>query len=285
MPGLPKCLSLTMLACTWLFSTSPDASWAQLSISLDDDVVRLQDGNKPPLVVKPGQSFGGQLTSRGFQGVMSGPAGTQAVTPAMTMANPFRDAPPAMPRPLKIKAGDLMLTLPMTAPAMNADRTAKPALTRQKLQTMRMLVRTKAPSAMQQVDKLLQSHSPDADLLQLKALLMLQAGKQREAAAFVYDAMAMDTTAGWDWAMLRSSLPDREAATMLSRLLQQDQRERPALEHDFLMAWWEHMLGHRPESLSMMQRAAQARPSDPVFQKMLSIWTEPAADASTAPQP
>jgi hypothetical protein len=280
--SFPKSVPLSLLGCTWLISLSPVAAHAQLSISLDDDVV-LQDGNKPPLVVKPGQSFGGTLTTSGFQGVMTGPKGTQMVTPAMPLANPFRDPVGARPQSLKINAGDVSLTVPMAAP--QPDMTVKPMLPRQKLQAVRTMARTKVPAAMPQVDKLMRVHAPDPDLLQLKALLLMQAGQHREAAAMVYDAMAMDAKACWTWPMLRSSVPDQDAATVLYRLLKQHQREQPSLEHDFLMAWWERMLDHRPEALAMLQRAVKARPKDAVFAKMLDVWSESADDLPPAVMP
>jgi hypothetical protein len=277
--SLPKSVPLSLLGCTWLFSLTPVVTHAQLSISLDDDVV-LQDGNKPPLVVKPGQSFGGTLTTSGFQGVMTGPKGTQKVMPAMP-ANPFREPQATKSQSLTINAGDVSLTLPMAAPAT----VDKPALPRQRLQAVRNLVRTKAATAMPQVDKLMRAHAPDAELMQLKALLLMQAGRHREAAAYAYDAMAMDPKAVWNWSMLRSNLPDQNAATVLYRLMKQEQREQPSLEHDFLMAWWERMLDHRSESMAMMQRVAKACPKDPVFAKMVDLWSEPADELPPAAMP
>jgi len=279
--SLPKSVPLSLLGCTWLFSLTPVVAHAQLSISLDDDVV-LQDGNKPPLVVKPGQSFGGTLTTSGFQGVMTGRKGMQKVMPAMP-ANPFREtqAAKSQSQSLTIDAGDVSLTLPMAAPAT----VDKPALPRQRLQAVRTLVRTRAATAMPQVDKLMQAHAPDAELMQLKALLLMQAGRHREAAAYAYDAMATNPQAVWNWSMLRSNLPDQTAATVLYRLMKQEQRDQPSLEHDFLMAWWERMLDHRPESMAMMQRVAKARPKDPVFAKMVDLWSEPADDLPPAAMP
>jgi hypothetical protein len=283
MPPCPPWLSLTVLASTWLLSMRPDSASAQLSISVDDDV-QLQNGDQPPLVVKPGQAFAGRLTPRGFEGVMSGPAGTTAVKPQAMPANPFRDPMKTTSQPLTIKAGDVALTLPMTTPAM-PEKTAKPMLSPQKRDAMRMRLRAEAAKAMPQLDKLMQAHAADADLLQMKAFLLMQMGRHREAAAFVYDAMAMDADALWDWHRLRSTVADREQAVMLYRLLQKAQRDKSSLELDFLMASWEHMLGHREEAAAMMNRAVQARPKDPVFQSMFDRWSAATADTPPATQP
>jgi hypothetical protein len=270
MSRFPRSVCCSLLGCTWLLSLAPVAAQAQLNLAIgDDDVVTLQNGSAPPLVVKPGQSFGGTLTSKGFQGVMTGPQGTQRVTPqAMppSTANPFRDAPVAK-KPLKINAGGVSLTLPM-APEPAAEM---PALPRQKLQMARNLVRMSAPTARKELEKLMRAHAPDADLLQLMALVLMQAERDREAAACVYDALQMD--ACWTWSTLRTSLPDKDAATMMYRRLQRMALEQPSLERDVLLAWWERMLDHRPEAMVAMQRAAAARPHDALFLRLMSAWS------------
>lgn len=274
--------SWSLLGCTWLISFSPVVARAQLDLVIDDDdVVTVRSGSAAPLIVKPGQSFGGQLTPQGFQGVLAGPKGVARVTPhaaPMPAGNPFRDAPVMASTPLTIHAGGVSLTLP---PAKEPP--AKPPLPWQKLEAARKLVRMASPTARAQLEKLMQDHAPDADLMQLTALVLMQAGRDRDAAACVYDALQWD--ACWTWPTLRSSLPDKDAVTMMYRRARQMAREQPSLEHDFLLAWWERMLNHRPEALAALQRAAAARPNDPLFLRLVSAWSEADTDAPPAAMP
>jgi hypothetical protein len=254
---------------------------AQLSISLDDDAVQIQNGTTPPLVVGPGQSFGGTLTPQGFQGVMSGPKGTSKVTPRPMMANPFRDPPKSSrTQPMQIKAGDVSLTLPLAAMPMPA----KGMMPRHKLMPVRDLMqKSDYAAARKQLDKLERDYAPDAEFWQLKALVMLELHDDLEAAACVYDALAAGQP--WDWAALKTALPHKEAATQRYRWLQRTAREKPAMHRHFLLAWWERMLDHQPESLRAL-RSAMAMREDPLFVRLHREWSAlPEDDAPPAVEP
>ena len=117
---------IPLMSCLGLASAACPPVQAQLAISLDDQGgVSLQNGSQPPLVVGPGQSFGGTLTPNGFQGVMSDSQGQMRKMPA-GVKNPFRDARPAAPRtasqPLQINAGGISISLPGVSAPMRKRR-------------------------------------------------------------------------------------------------------------------------------------------------------------------
>jgi hypothetical protein len=282
MPRLNSTPFTSALSCLCLLAGFGSVAQAQLSISLDDGGVQIQNGTTPPLVVGPGQSFGGTLTPQGFQGVMTGPKGTTRVTPKPTMTNPFRDAAEALiAQPMRIKAGDVSLTLPLATAPTPAARAAMP---RAKLMAVReLLQKADYAAAKKQLDRLQRDYAVDAEFCQMKALAMLQMHDEREAAACVYDALAMAPC--WDWTALRMALPDKTAATQMYRRLQQTAREKPALHRHFLLAWWERMLDHRPESLAALQAALELH-HDPLFLRLQREWTAtPEDDAPPAVQP
>jgi len=260
------------VGCAW-FAATAGVSHAQLAISLDDNGVQVQNGSSPPLVVGPGQSFGGTLTPQGFQGVMSGPKGTKLVTPPA--ANPFREAPAATsPQRLQIQAGGVSVSLPTASSPMS-----KPVPMAKLMALREMLRKADYPAAQREMKSMMKDYAPDAEMLQMKALLMLHLKHDREAAECVYDALAMGPA--WDWAMLRSAMPSKDAAMELYRRLQMTSREQPSLHADFLLAWWEHMLGHRPESLRALRSALAARPNDPLMMRLSQQWS--AMDEDDAP--
>lgn len=268
MPRLYTNSLFPAMSCLCVLASFNSVAHAQLSISLDDDGVQIQNGTTPPLVVGPGQSFGGTLTPQGFQGVMAGPKGTTKVMPQPMMANPFRDAPLAGAQPMQIKAGDVSLTLPLRTMPMAAAKAPMPA---QKLLLAREMMRkADYPAARKHLDKLQRDYASNAEFCQMKALVMMQLRDEREAAACVYDALSMGPP--WDWTALRSAMPDKEAATQLYRQTKQKAQEKPALHRHFLLAWWERMLDHKPESMQALRSAMELQ-HDPLFLRLHKEWS------------
>jgi hypothetical protein len=275
---------IPVLGCVWLASGAWQPANAQLSINLDDaGGVTLQNGGQPPLVVGPGQSFGGTLTTNGFQGVMSDAQGVRQVQPGLK--NPFRGALPSAPaasQPLQINAGGISLSLPgIAAPPAMPRMVRSEALTAANFAAARQLARTAEPEiAMTEVERVLARSPSDPDLLQLKAVLLMQEDQAQSAAACAYDALAHGQC--WTWPTLRSCFATREAAERMYRSLQLEMRDKPSVEQAFLMAWWERMLGHPREAASAMERAMKMAPRDPVMARLHDEWSA-ALDAEVPP--
>lgn len=244
---------------------------AQLAISLDDGGVSVQNGNQPPLVVGPGQSFGGTLTPNGFQGVISDSRGTRTLQPGMM--NPFMDArskKPLKSQPMKINAGGITVALPGTvAPPAIAAEPMTPA----QWAMLKQMARTAEPMAvLAEVDQMLLRSPSNPDLLQLKAMMLMREYRPKEAAACVYETLAQDTV--WTWPMLRSCFATREKAEAMYRDMQREMQEKPLAERQFVMAWWERMLRHDRQAVECLELAMEAYPADRLMPKLYEIWSE-----------
>jgi hypothetical protein len=272
---------IPVLGCVWLNSAPWQPAQAQLAINVDDSGVSLQNGDQAPLVVGPGQSFGGTLTPHGFQGVLSDSSGgVRKVQPGMM--NPFRDARPtrpAAPQGLQINAGGISVSLPGAAPA---PRMTKPEpLSPAQFAALRHLARTTEPSAvLAEVDRMLLRSPGHSDLLQLKALLLMQESRPREAAACVYDALALGPH--WTWPVLRSCFATQEGVEVLYRSLKKELREKPTSDRMFLLAWWERMLQHDREATNALQQAMEAHPQDRLMARLHEEWSA-TVDAEAPP--
>lgn len=271
---------LSLLGCV-VAAGSANVAQAQLGISFDENgAVRVQDGNKPPLVVGPGQSFGGTLTPQGFQGVKVGPDSVAVpVAP-----NPFQAAEPVPPVPvngLKVNAGGISISLPQTS-GPTAVAISDPLMT-SKMVTARELARSARPEvALRYVDELLAMSPQHADALQLKATLMMH-DQPREAAACVYQALSVGNP--WSWPVLRSRYVHQDQVVEAYRRLQQMDAQSPTLESHFLLAWWERMLNHPAESMAAMKQAYSMQPKDPLLSRLMTEWSVvETADAPPAPQ-
>ncbi len=240
---IPLCLA--PMASVWLIAFSEPSAFAHLNISIDGNGVQVQNGTAPPLVVPPGQSFGGTLTPQGFSGVMAGPAGSRTVL--HPMENPFR-APD--------KQSSVSIAL--------SSRTMKPPTAAELREVMRM---ADVSAARKQLDRMLRDCGPSAELLQCQAVLMLRMQDDRSAAACVYDAMAIKS-GKTDVLML---LPDAMVST-LDRQLRQSALEKPSMKSDFLLAWWDHLRGNNSEAMKSLRRAMTARPGDPLFKQLVDNW-------------
>jgi len=271
---------LSLLGCFAAVGTA-NLAHAQFGITFDENgAVRIQDGNKPPLVVGPGQSFGGTLTPEGFQGVKVGPDSVAVpVAP-----NPFQAAAAVPPVPaggLKIHAGGISVSLPQGS-GPTAVAVSDPMMT-SKMATARELARSARPeAALRYVDEMLATYPQYADALQLKATLMMHE-HPREAASYVYQALSAGSA--WTWPMLRSRYARQEDVVDAYRRLQQQNTESPTLESHFLLAWWERMLNHPAESMAAMKTAHSMQPKDPLLNRLMTEWSVvETADAPPAPQ-
>lgn len=270
------------MCCVWLSAAAMPAS-AQLSINIDDAGVSLQNGSQAPLVVGPGQSFGGTLTPNGFQGVMSGAQGVRSVQP---MANPFLDKNPAVPassKPLQINAGGISVSLPgatMPAAVMKSE-----PMTAQKFAAVRSLARMAEPEdVVLEIDRMLMRSPGSSDLLQLKAVMLMKMAKMREAAACCYEALVRGPV--WTWPMLRACFDSKESAERMYRVLQKELEDRPTVERQLLLAWWERMLGHERESVMALEAVMESLPKDVYLMRLHEDWALPLeAEAPPAAQP
>ncbi len=289
MTSIPFPRWIPLMSCVALASAACQPAEAQLAISLDDQGgVSLQNGNQPPLVVGPGQSFGGTLTPNGFQGVMSDSQGkVRKMQPGVK--NPFRDVKPATPRtpsqPLQINAGGISVSLPGSAAPLPPRMMMSEPLTPAQLAAVKHLVRTAEPMlALAEVDRMLLRSPAQADLLQMKAVLMMQQSRLRDAAACAYEATAQGSM--WSWPMLRSCFTTREGAETLYRRLQKEISEKPTADRQFLLAWWERMLGHDKESVMALEQAMESLPSDALLARLHQDWSATVeTDAPPAAQP
>ena len=267
---------IPLLSCACLASAASSPLQAQLAISLDEQGgVSLQNGDQPPLVVGPGQSFGGTLTPNGFQGVMSNSQGQ--VRPLQpVMMNPFRDVRPVPPRrtaqPLQINAGGISVSLPATAAPPPPRAMKSEPVSAAQLAAMKQMMRTAEPAAaLAEVERMLLRSPMNADLLQMKALLLMQQERMREAAACVYEAMAQGMP--WSWPMVRSCFSSREGAESLYRSLQQELATTPTADRWLLLAWWERMLSHDKEAVLALEHLRAALPKDALVARLQEDWS------------
>lgn len=271
-------LSLTrwipIWSCVWLFSAPPQPVHAQLAISIDDSGVNLQNGNQAPLVVGPGQSFGGTLTPNGFQGVITDSQGAvRSVQPGPK--NPFRDAAPtpvAGPKGMQIHAGGISVSLPGVA-APSAKMVKPLPLTAAQFAALRQVARTSEPAAaLAEVNRMLLRSPSHPDLLQLKGVLLMQQGEMRDAAACVYDALAQGRM--WNWPTLRSCFATQDGVETLYEALKTEARDVSTPDRMFLLAWWERMLQHDREALMALDAAMRTCPGDKLMARLHEEWTE-----------
>lgn len=249
---IPISTGLIPFGCVWLFSFTGASALAQLSISVGDQGVQVQNGNAPPLIVPPGKSFGGTLTTNGFAGVMSGPDGQRKML--RPVENPFRAAgSPA--------TDSRRLSVSLSPPS----RSKSPP----SAATLRDLMRSSdLATARKQMERMLREVGPNAELLQCQAVLLLRMHDELAAAACVYDALAMD-------AVHANPLPLLTDAMMadVERQLRSMARDNPSLKTDFLLAWWDYSRGNRADSLTALRLAMKVRPSDPLFMRLMDEWS------------
>lgn len=259
-------------------ASSVSPAMAQLGISFDPSgSVRVQNGNAAPLVVGPGQSFGGTLTPQGFQGVTS----SSGVAVGVSSGSARTSTPFDSPAPAATAASGISVSLPGLNVSTSGSGIVIDPRRPDRLQTARDVARTSPPAAaLKLIDDLLVTSPHQPDLLQLKATLLVQEHRMKDAAACAYDAMS--SAPAWSWAVLRSRFASMDQVSQVYRDLQQEAVVHPSLETDFVLGWWEEMLGHHAEAMTAMQRVQALRPNDALVARLVQDWFA-AVQAETPP--
>lgn len=133
--------------------------------------------------------------------------------------------------------------------------------------------------ALLKIDESLQKLLHDPAVHEFRGLILFARGEFRQAAAVIYDVLAVSP--GWDWTTLSSLYADPEEYTQQLRALETYRKGNPeAAEAAFLIAYHYATCGHYAIAVRHLRNVVRLTPEDNLAPHLLTLLTDAANKSS-----